>query len=78
MLNEIQKKILQTVADMAAIPTGAVNIRSAVARWVRRAIEEFCILMLSVSHKIETYQGVLIYLSWVVAFMGNCFFIWKG
>ena len=28
MLNEIQKKILQTVADMAAIPTGAVNIRS--------------------------------------------------
>lgn len=28
MLNEIQKKILQTVADMAATPTGAVNIRS--------------------------------------------------
>ena len=28
MLNEIQKKILQTVADMAVIPTGAVNIRS--------------------------------------------------
>ena len=28
MLNEIQKKILQTVTDMAAIPTGAVNIRS--------------------------------------------------
>ena len=29
MLNEIQKKILQEVADMAAIPTtGAVNIRS--------------------------------------------------
>ena len=28
MLNEIQKKILQLVADMAVIPTGAVNIRS--------------------------------------------------
>lgn len=28
MLNEIQKKILQTVADMAEIPAGAVNIRS--------------------------------------------------
>ena len=28
MLNEIQKHILQTVADMAAIPDGAVNIRT--------------------------------------------------
>ncbi len=28
MLNEIQKRILQEVADMAAIPKGAVNIRS--------------------------------------------------
>lgn len=27
MLNDIQKKILQTVADMASIPDGAVNIR---------------------------------------------------
>ena len=28
MLNEIQKKILKEVADMAGIPAGAVNIRS--------------------------------------------------
>ena len=28
MLNEIQKRILQEVADMANIPSGAVNIRS--------------------------------------------------
>lgn len=28
MLNDIQKQILQAVADMAAIPSGAVNIRS--------------------------------------------------
>lgn len=28
MLNDIQKKILQTVADMAEIPAGAVNIRT--------------------------------------------------
>ena len=28
MLNEIQKHILQEVADMAAIPQGAVNIRT--------------------------------------------------
>ena len=28
MLNDIQKKILQEVADMTGIPDGAVNIRS--------------------------------------------------
>ena len=28
MLNEIQKRILQEVADMAEIPAGAVNIRT--------------------------------------------------
>lgn len=28
MLNDVQKKILQTVADMAEIPAGAVNIRT--------------------------------------------------
>ena len=39
MLNEVQKKILQQIADMAAIPDGAVNIRTDGEKSFRRSTE---------------------------------------
>ena len=44
MLNEIQKRILQEVADMVAIPDGAVNIRSDGKKAYRQSTENIEIL----------------------------------
>ena len=48
MLNEIQKRILQEVADLAAVPeSGAINIRSNGSKAFRRNTENITIDTLS-------------------------------